>query len=122
MKMRELGLSTVSVINVMVSTVEHKKRLIAVWIMPHYALWTYNTNNTCVFIGITSSNGMNWLPRYDEICRKAENSGIAVNKETGNVISFDELDVLASQYDQVRNKVTADEFFNERLTTKPFEF
>ena len=65
---------------------------------------------------------MPWLPRYEEICIKAENSGMAVSKETGSSISFEELDALALEYDKVRSKVTADEFFNDRLTTKPFEF
>jgi hypothetical protein len=63
-----------------------------------------------------------WSPHDDEICIKAEASGMTINVQTGEPLTFDQLDQLALEYDKVRNNTSIDEFFKKYLTTKPFEF
>jgi len=69
-----------------------------------------------------SATTIDWTQHDTEICEKAEASGLTINKETRQTLSIDDLDILAQEYDQVRSKMTVDEFFNNKLTTKPFEF
>ena len=63
-----------------------------------------------------------WTKEDTAICVKAEKSGMAFNPETNAPLTLDELDILALEYDKVRSTTTVDEFFNEKLNSKPFEF
>ena len=63
-----------------------------------------------------------WTKEDTAICVKAENSGMAFNPETNAPLTLDELDKFALEYDKVRSTKTVDEFFNEKLNSKPFEF
>ena len=63
-----------------------------------------------------------WQVKDTQICQKAEASGMAINKETGNPITLDELDAFAQEYDKIRNQMSVDEFFKIKMTSKPFEF
>lgn len=63
-----------------------------------------------------------WSTKDTEVCIKAESSGMSVNTKTGEPLTFDQLDQLALEYDKVRDHVSIDEFFNSKITTKPFEF
>lgn len=64
----------------------------------------------------------NWTPEDTKICETAENSGMAINRATGEPLSIDELDEYATKYDQVRSNTTVDEFLKQNIDTKPFEF
>lgn len=63
-----------------------------------------------------------WTFHDEQICEKAEASGMSIVKETGNPLTLDQLDQMALEYDKVRAHTSIDEFFNGRLTSKPFEF
>lgn len=65
---------------------------------------------------------LKWTTRDTEICKKAESSGMAINPATGDALTLDDLDNLAGEYDKVRSTTSVDEFFNSKLTSKPFEF
>lgn len=63
-----------------------------------------------------------WSAKDTEICVKAEASGMSINATTGEPLTLDQLDQLALEYDQVRDHTSIDEFFNSKITSKPFEF
>ena len=62
---------------------------------------------------------MTWTEKDDQICQKAEKSGITIDKQTQTPLTFEQLDKLALEYDKVRATVTVEEFFDKHLTTKP---
>jgi len=63
-----------------------------------------------------------WTVHDTQVCAQAELSGMTIVQKTSEPLTFDQLDQLALEYDKVRDSITSDEFFNSRLTSKPFEF
>lgn len=45
--------------------------------------------------------------------------GFCVSKKTGKLITVDDLDILAQQFDNVRDKITVDEFMEKHIKTIP---
>lgn len=63
-----------------------------------------------------------WTERDNEICDRAENSGLAVSAETKNPVTLQELKALATSYDKVRKNTGVDAFLKDRISSVPFEF
>jgi hypothetical protein len=62
-----------------------------------------------------------WTQRDTEICERAEASGLAVDKYTGKLMSFSDLQEMAIDYDRVRDIMSIDEFMDKRIISVPFE-
>jgi len=56
------------------------------------------------------------------ICERAESSGLAININTGNALTLQELKSLAQKYDSIRSSTTVDAFLKDKVNSKPFEF
>jgi len=63
-----------------------------------------------------------WTDHDTAICERAEASGLALNSKTGKPLTFTELQELAKAFDQIRDKVTVDEFLKDKITSTPFGF
>ncbi len=63
-----------------------------------------------------------WTEQDTEICVRAENSGMALNAKTNEPLTLQELGVLASSYDKVRENTTIDVFLKDKINSIPFEF
>lgn len=62
-----------------------------------------------------------WTKRDTEICERAEASGLVVDKYTGKLMSFTDLQEMAIDYDRVRDIMSLDDFMEKRVTIIPFE-
>lgn len=62
-----------------------------------------------------------WTKRDTEICERAESSGLAVDKYTGKLMSFTDLQEMAIDYNSVRDIMSLDDFMEKRITRIPFE-
>lgn len=71
---------------------------------------------------MTAQINCDWTDADTEICKRAEASGLAVNANTGKPLTYSELKLIASQYNNVRSSITVDEFLKGRVNSKPFEF
>jgi hypothetical protein len=63
-----------------------------------------------------------WTAHDTAICERAEASGLALNSKTSKPLTFTELQELAKAFDQIRDKVTVDEFLKDKITSIPFNF
>ena len=63
-----------------------------------------------------------WTKADTAICDRAESSGLALNANTGNPLTLQELKALAPEYEKIRATTTVDVFLKDKINSKPFEF
>ena len=71
---------------------------------------------------MTQVEQCDWTEADTEICIRAESSGLAINANTGNPLTFSELKTLSSEYHKVRASTDVDEFLKDKINSKPFDF
>ena len=62
-----------------------------------------------------------WTQRDTDICKRAEASGLAYDKYTGEPLNIDTLHELSKEYDIVRDIMSIDEFMEKRIISVPIE-
>lgn len=61
-----------------------------------------------------------WTQHDTEMCEKGEKSGTAIWLKTGKPLTFDELNLIAREFDEVRGTISVDDFMKQKgIGSKP---
>ena len=63
-----------------------------------------------------------WTDRDTTICEQGKSSGLSVSLKTEKPLTLQELQSLATEFDEVRKFTDVDEFLKVKIKSMPFDF